>query len=567
LAAVTATCLVIFLIANGSPDDHPWVFKLFLSLLVFFPIFIAISILRELYNLRGSKEWGLTFVILGLMLLYLFFMAPETKIYRHAHVVQFFIFMVITHLIVSFLPYLKSDNLDHFWAYNRSLFINFFVGALYSIIIVLGIFAALAAINYLFDADIDGEYFGYTVVLTSGIFHTGYFLSSFPDQYSLKTEGLEHDKIYINLVKYVLISLVCLYLLILYAFGVKILVDWELPKGFVASLVLGFSIIGILTYLLNFRLPEIEGSGWVKMYRKWFFYLLLPVISLLFVGIWRRINEYGFTEERYFVFIAGIFLAFICFYFVLSKRDDIRVIPIAIAICCLITGCGGPISAFNISRKSQFKKLTSQLELAGILVNGEVNEQPEKMTYEQSKSLKSIVRFFTDRRYFDEFESWLTEEEFSDPKSGKVFNALSKKLSLNNFTLSSGGSNKAYHNFRKKTFETTQITGYDYHRLLRNVRAEVPNTELLTLSFSDDYNSLEVYEKKEKIDVINLESMLAKLMSIDNNNYSSVPSEKMTLEHQGDSYDYKLVVNQFNYYKSENSNHTMDLNLYWKEKQ
>jgi len=566
IAAILATGLGIFMIHEGTPDNHVYVFKLFLSLVVFFPFYISVAILDEVYDLKGPKRLLVTLVLMVLMLLYMYFYAPQSDIYRHVYTVQFFIFMVISHLMVSFLPYLKNDNLDDFWEYNRSLFLNFFVGALYAAIIMLGIFAALGAIIYLFDADIDGEYFGDTAAISAGILHTGYFLSSFPKKYSFAPGELRHDKMYVNLVKYILISLVCLYLVILYAFGIKILVTWELPKGFVASLVLGFSIIGLLTYLLNYRLPELEGSGWVKAYRKWFFYLLLPVISLLFVGIWRRISEYGFTEERYFVLVAGVFLATICIYFIISKKDDIRVIPIAFTICCLITALGGPIGAFGVSKKSQYKKLVKQLETAGITKDGVIVSDPEKITFEQSNEIESSIRFFTDRQYFKSLGQWINLSDSSNLESRKVFRELQSKFSLNNLKKEDADGKKRIKHFRKETFEPAQITGYDYHRFLENVNGNTANVEALTLSLSKGNKTLDVYENKELIDQINLTDFIGKLNTNSSSDYKRLSSELMTIEHSGQVYDYKIVVDYFQLEADQDGYSLMNLNLYWRRK-
>ena len=154
-----------------------------------------------------------------------------------------------------------------------------------------------------------------------------------------------------NLTKFILIPITAIYFLILYAFSTKILVTWQLPEGWVGKLVLGFSVAGIFTYLLNFMLVKFDDSVVVKGFRRWFFYILLPMVLLLFVAIGRRIGDYGVTEARYVVAISGAWLLLISVYFILSKRDNIKFIPISLAVFSLLTVLG-PLSAFKVSERS-----------------------------------------------------------------------------------------------------------------------------------------------------------------------------------------------------------------------
>ena len=162
----------------------------------------------------------------------------------------------------------------------------------------------------------------------------------------------------------ILIPIVALYFIILYAYGGKILATWSLPRGWVSSLVLGFSVAGIFTWLLNFYLPEQDGSNWVRAYRRWFWWVLLPLTALLFVAIARRIGEYGVTEERFLVAHLGVWLAVTGLYFLFSKNDNLRFIPVSLAVFALLYAYG-PFNAFAVSERSQERILTDLLKKNG----------------------------------------------------------------------------------------------------------------------------------------------------------------------------------------------------------
>ena len=46
-----------------------------------------------------------------------------------------------------------------------------------------------------------------------------------------------------------------------------------------SGLVIGFSVTGILTYLLNYKLPQTDQSTSLVWFKKWFFLILSPTIK------------------------------------------------------------------------------------------------------------------------------------------------------------------------------------------------------------------------------------------------------------------------------------------------
>ena len=98
--------------------------------------------------------------------------------------------------------------------------------------------------------------------------------------------------------QYVLLPLVGIYLVILYAYGLKILFQWNWPQGWVSQLVLWYSVVSILSILLLWPLREKADSGWIKSFTSWFFRLLIPLLVMLFLAIFERIGDYGLTVNR-----------------------------------------------------------------------------------------------------------------------------------------------------------------------------------------------------------------------------------------------------------------------------
>ena len=61
-----------------------------------------------------------------------------------------------------------------------------------------------------------------------------------------------------------------IYLVILFLYEMKIIVQWELPKGYVSYLILGYAIFGILSLLLVYLFRELEENKWIKWFQSFF---------------------------------------------------------------------------------------------------------------------------------------------------------------------------------------------------------------------------------------------------------------------------------------------------------
>lgn len=117
------------------------------------------------------------------------------------------------------------------------------------------------------------------------------------------------------LVNWVVTPAVVVYAAILYLYLLKILLAWSLPEGGVAYLVFGFTMTALLVKALWMQLEKRRG-GW--FYDR-FSLLSLPLVALFWVGVARRVGEYGLTEARiYLLFCGGVMT--LCILLFLSRR-------------------------------------------------------------------------------------------------------------------------------------------------------------------------------------------------------------------------------------------------------
>lgn len=374
---------------------------------------LGLALLTGIVAFTESRNWSAQRILLaqgvGILALlaygaHLIFQLDRAR-FEYLHLPRFFLLALVAHLFVSVAPYLNRRSVADFWEYNRLLFANFVVGATFTFILFAGLSLAIVALNQLFNLDIDGRIYGRLFVLLAGIFNTSYFLYHFPKQYEFEAQDASYNVVFRNLCKYILIPIVVLYFLILYAYSAKIIGLWSLPRGFVGSLVIGFSVAGIFTYLLNYYLPDFDNSKIVHLYHRWFWPVLLPLTVLLFAAVFKRVGDYGFTEPRYVVLLTGIWLAGACVYFLLSKTDDIKFIPISLGAVALVAAVG-PLSTFAVAERSQAALLEKLLSRNERWANGSLKQGTAPMLQEEISQATSILDFF-ERRGLLEDAAWL----------------------------------------------------------------------------------------------------------------------------------------------------------------
>ena len=406
IAAIAGTIFALILneISYNNPNREFYQ-KAIMSSSLCLVLFLSVS----LFFLSSNKKKILRFVtsiLLGsLVVVFIFSFKDDIT---ETEFQQFFVLNIALHLLVSFAGFLpKKYNQDEFWEFNKQLFLRILTSGLYSVVLYCGLALAILAVEKLFKFDFYDNIYLYIFLAIAGIFNTTFFLSGVPeidsDDVSLQ---LNYPKGLKNFTQYVLLPLISLYLVILICYEAKILITLSLPVGWVSYLVLAFAITGILSFLLVHPIANENGNLWMRTYNRWFYFLLIPLLALLFWAILYRINLYGFTHERYYVLLLSVWLAVVVAYFLIQKHPKIKFIPISMCIAGLFS-IVGPQSADSVSKYSQLSRFESYIN----------KKDGKKITFEEEQELSSIV-YFLDRNYG--FEVMI-------PYADKKLDALYKK--------------------------------------------------------------------------------------------------------------------------------------------
>ncbi|MDO5616636.1 MAG: DUF4153 domain-containing protein, partial [Cruoricaptor ignavus] len=183
--------------------------------------------------------------ITAILLISFYFVLPKTKTdFTIIHFILLVVIYILSHLLVSFIAFLGKDKELNFWQYNKNLFINIFLTVVFTGVLVGGFLLAILAVEQLFNFNFNGQIYPKTFVFLAILGSTLIFLI-FNDR---GLPNLENDENYPQILKFftqfVLVPLLFIYLVILYFYTGKILINWELPRGWVSYLVLAYSIVG-----------------------------------------------------------------------------------------------------------------------------------------------------------------------------------------------------------------------------------------------------------------------------------------------------------------------------------
>jgi hypothetical protein len=418
-------------------------------------LFLSVSLYFSAIKKNSWSRFLTSLILGGLVITFIFSFSEKIT---NVEALQFLVLNIALHLLVSFSAFIsKIYNQEEFWEFNKQLFLNILTAGLYSFALSSGLALAILAVHHLFNLEFYDKIYLHLFFIIVGIFNTIFFLSGVPKTNIESTPLiLNYPKGLKNFTQYVLLPLISIYLVILICYEAKILVTLSLPVGWVSNLVLVFAIFGILSFLLVHPIAEETGNLWMRTFNRWFYYLLVPLLGLLFWAILYRIHLYGFTHERYYVLALSIWLTIVVAYFIIKKEPKIKFIPITMCITALLTILG-PQSADTISKNSQLSRFESYLQKI----------EKGKLTFEQEQELSSIVDFLAEN-YGSKILLPFTKDKLTalikkdkNPNSSQIMEALGVDYQSQYDQESTNNKEYFYDFYEKNNQNIENIQGYD----------------------------------------------------------------------------------------------------------
>jgi hypothetical protein len=232
---------------------------------------------------------------------------------------------------------------------------------LYGLALFAGLALALAAIDTLFELDLEGEIYGHVFgwiffVLVPWVVFGGL------DDYVRPATGPDAVGSAVQrLTLYLVPPLLALYFLILYAYMIRIGITGEIPKNLVSPMVLAAGALTAAALLLFDPHPGMNPFARALRLAP---PLLLPLAPLGAWALFIRIQQYGWTEFRalrliLLAAVTGLALG-ATIQLVRRRPFALHVMPVALAVALLLSVLG-PWSVLPLSRRSQRTRLEAAL--------------------------------------------------------------------------------------------------------------------------------------------------------------------------------------------------------------
>lgn len=550
--AIASTVIVVILIEkdiNYLFDENN---RLLLVLILGISWLIGAQFYIEQFK-RAKQLWWIK-IIVALAVIGVYFLLPsnDSESIGPTPYIRWGLFFITGHLSLFFAPFLTTWHPKAYWNYLSNMIIAIGRSILFSGVLYLGLTLALLAIRYLFNFDIDDIRYGQLFVVCLGIVNTWVYLSDFPKeiQHSIHMHFNKATEVF---VKFILIPLASLYIIILYAYALKIVLNWELPKGWVSYLISALAGLILMIQLIIHPIRITHESRLIRRFQPLFYWLFIPLLLLLYVAIYKRVSDYGITEARYFLILLTAFITGTMLYLIFSRKQQLRFLPMGLA-CLALLGSFGFWGAFSVSEWSQKKQFN---EVYTAFAKADTNT----ITREQADRFVSIVKYLNERELLQTTESLIgynPKVVFPDASSWNMGDEMLKKLGITRLSNSSNYSTK---NFNVDASKPIMIEGFTWMNTmyLNANTSNQDNSHILhgyRFSIHTENNEIQISKNQQTVLNLPLAPLRKRLYQRKDGATYNIAPEAMMIEGENDSILVKIYFEQLTF---SNNNNTYEL--------
>ena len=226
-------------------------------------------------------------------------------------------------------------------------------------LLVFGLVAAiLFTITTLFNVEFSNSFYNHFYT-SLGIFIQPLFFLVFQQRQSKSEMTL--NRIFEILVNFVLAPALMIFTVLLYAYVVQIIFEGVLPKGMLANITLPYLLGGLGVYALRSICAKARWETFFKFYP----YLAIVPIVLLWLAIDRRISAYAWTEQRIYLVALATAITIAYAILIVPKARQYRLISGVVMVAIFaMTWVVKPQEIAYQSQTVRFEQLLKKLNLS-----------------------------------------------------------------------------------------------------------------------------------------------------------------------------------------------------------
>jgi hypothetical protein len=599
-----------------SRSTEEIILKAFITLAITFFFSIALYIYSEGRQHAKPKKLYFQFLsfVFGLLFYYFFdeglFSGDqvETVVYIILSIIGVISFVFIAKYFKKFI--VKADDQDEFYVSSYVLVLKVIMSGIVGIASMLLGFLALSSVFTLFDIEFveEGKWYGYWATFSLVLLAPYYFLANLPtaeESDAKNIEKISSNKFYSFLINYVGLPAIFIYFVILYAYTVKVLMNFsEWPQGEVSWMVILFSFFGYIIYFASYAFRNIMKHA--AAFRKILPIAVILQTPMLFYAIGLRINQYDFTINRYLVTVFGLWLLFLSAYYIFSKAKNFSISFYSLLVVVIFMSIG-PWSVYVVPEWRQLVRLEKHLKQANILQGTEIQplenysdidkelskeiyggieylsnfhgyetlkkifaneikeiEQEDQEEFEKNR--KERLERLNDEKASEEIIKDIEEEVYNGINNWELVNKLSEFIKVRKWSDTSQDTKPRYLRFEnadRYNFDSSiEISGYDYYVALsqnNNIKIDEMKMEERYLwenkyraEVSAQEAKLILYFGEEALETIDIQESIINRILNNKENYlepeyedwnltALLENEDMSFEISGEQYEMLVV--------------------------
>ena len=362
------------------------------------------------------------------------------RVNRWAYLASFFLFLPLmaldlkpflwtygfafTYVLAGILLVVGNRRLDNrpFAAHALHVVTQMFFGLLITGILNMAVMAIVASFFYIFGIDEPKHFYEHIIQFIWFVLAPQVCCTLIRQNEDEVTEPFKVLRLILN---FILSPAVIIYTVILYTYFIKIAFQWDLPKGGVAWMVMGFITVALVGRMAQ----SILTKRFYDWYYNRFTLIAIPPLIMYWIGSIYRIQLYSFTESRFYLMVAGVLMTL--FVLMLWKKRTRKYQLMALifgAAIILFTYIPG-ISAKSIGlgcQKQRLNRLINELNLKDAKT-GKLSDdidmrriKQDSLLCEQYMDFTSVVNYVRNEIGNDEFKKQYGE--WSHPEYGFNYN-------------------------------------------------------------------------------------------------------------------------------------------------
>ena len=312
-------------------------------------------------------------------------------------------------LIIPFVSFFKEQDDLKAWHLMMTLCWALLVCGVVTGVMTGGMEGLIIGTAALFDLSVNERLCGVVLIICLVWLFGILLLALVPHSERKHNRSREMSSILTKTVSWLLLPLLGCYILVLYVYGIRIIANWELPKGMISYLVSAVMIGWMLCYILLYPKVLDRQSWQSRVLTRRLPIAILPLLVLMTVGVIRRFADYGITPPRLYLLTLLIWFYAVCIIMLAGKNKRFHWIFLSFAALFLLSS-GHPLNYYSLYKPlltAKIEKFVADKQLSLPFSSTYSVKDNPSLTQEEADELYDNLTYMRDNYGVKSIGQWV----------------------------------------------------------------------------------------------------------------------------------------------------------------